>query len=202
MNLIAGSLNIDKGEIIIDGNDISKLSEKKRSKYLGRVYQDPSKGVCPSLTILENMALADNKNKEFNLSKLVKKDRVSYYKELLKPLKLGLENMLNRKVELLSGGQRQSLSLVMASMNMPKLMLLDEHTAALDPKTSKLVMEKTKELIKSNNITTIMITHNMEDAIGYADRVIMLKEGTVVLDELTKNICKDDLDNLYKEEVA
>lgn len=198
LNLIAGTLEIDSGNICINEEDISKLKENKRSKYIGRVYQDPSNGVSPSLTILENMALADNKNKKFNLSGLVDINRINYYKDLLKSLNLGLENMLNSRVKFLSGGQRQSLSLIMATMNNPDLLLLDEHTASLDPKTSKVVMDKTKELINRNNMTTIMITHNMMDAIKYSDRVIMLDQGKIVFDEKSNDIDAEDLDSLYK----
>ena len=197
LNLIAGSLETDGGSILVDGEEISKISEKNRSSYFGRVHQDPSKGVSPSLTILENMALADNKNKRFGLTRLIQKDRIQHYKKLLSTLNLGLEDMVNRKVSLLSGGQRQSLSLLMASMKSPKLLLLDEHTASLDPKTSMVVMDKTQELIRKKDITTLIITHNMRDAVKYSDRVIMLKEGKVVFDELSKNITETDLDRMY-----
>ncbi len=198
LNLIGGNLESDGGSIKIDGEDLVKLSERQRSKYFGRVHQDPSKGVSPSLTILENMALADNKGGKFNLKFLIKKDRIEYYKDLLRPLNLGLEDMLESKVSLLSGGQRQSLSLVMASMKHPKLLLLDEHTASLDPKTSRVVMNKTKNLIEEKNITTIMITHNMKDAVEFTDRVIMLKEGEIFMDEKSENISEKDLNDLYK----
>lgn len=198
MNIIAGSINPDKGSILIDDEDISRLSESKRSKYLGRVFQDPSKGVSPSLTILENMALADNKGGKFSLDRLVDKDRLDYYKKLLAGLGLDLENHLYTKVSLLSGGQRQSLSLLMASMKKPRLLLLDEHTASLDPKTSRLIMEKTRELIKREKITTIMITHNMKDAISYADRVVMLKEGKISFDHMVDEISQEDLESLYR----
>lgn len=198
MNIIAGSINPDKGSILIDDEDISRLSESKRSKYLGRVFQDPSKGVSPSLTILENMALADNKGGKFSLDRLVDKDKLDYYKKLLAGLGLDLENHLYTKVSLLSGGQRQSLSLLMASMKKPRLLLLDEHTASLDPKTSRLIMEKTRELIKREKITTIMITHNMKDAISYADRVVMLKEGKISFDHRVDEISQEDLESLYR----
>ncbi len=198
LNLIAGSIQLDNGAIYLDGEEISSLAEDKRSKYLGRVYQDPSKGVSPSLSILENMALADNKNGKFNLGGLIRKDRIDYYRSILKTLDLGLEDMLTSKVSLLSGGQRQSLSLIMASMKNPKLLLLDEHTASLDPKTSKVVMEKTKQLIEHTDMTTIMITHNMRDAVEYSDRIIMLNQGQIVLDEKTENISEADLEGLYK----
>ncbi|MDO5028308.1 MAG: ATP-binding cassette domain-containing protein [Bacillota bacterium] len=199
MNLIGGNILPDAGSISLDGKDLSQVKESKRSKYIGRVYQNPSMGVCPSLSILENMALADNKNKAYNLSPLIKKDKIGYYKDLLKSLDLGLENILDKKVYLLSGGQRQSLSLIMAAMKDPKVLLLDEHTAALDPKTSQLVMAKTKELIKEKSTTTIMITHKLEDALDYADRVVMLKEGKIYVDQKTKDLSLDDLASLYRE---
>lgn len=199
MNLIGGNILPDTGTIALEGKDLSHVKESKRSKYIARVYQDPSMGVCSSLSILENMALADNKNQAYNLSPLIKKDKIGYYKALLEALDLGLENILDKKVYLLSGGQRQSLSLVMAAMKNPKLLLLDEHTAALDPKTSQLVMEKTKELIKEKSTTTVMITHKLEDALTYADRVIMLKEGKIYLDQKTAKLSLVDLENLYRE---
>ena len=199
MNLIGGNILADAGSISLDGKDLSSIKERKRSKYIARVYQDPSMGVCPSLTILENMALADNKNEVYNLSPLIKRDRINYYKDLLRPLDLNLENIMDRKVSELSGGQRQSLSLVMAAMKNPKVLLLDEHTAALDPKTSKLVMEKTRDLIREKSTTTIMITHKLADALTYADRVVMLKDGHIYLDAKTKDLKLDDLENLYGE---
>ncbi|MDO5725627.1 MAG: ATP-binding cassette domain-containing protein [Tissierellia bacterium] len=193
LNLIAGTLFPDSGLIEIDGEDITNKSEAQRAYALGRVHQDPSKGVAPELSILENMALADSKNGKFGLHRLIKKNRIDYYREILSGLDLGLENILDRKVKLLSGGQRQSLSLLMASMKEPKLLLLDEHTASLDPKTSKTVMKLTKELIENSHITTIMISHNLEDALNYCDRVIMLKEGRIELDKPCKNLSSDDL---------
>jgi len=201
LNLIAGSLKIDDGTIEVDGEDIAKLKEEKRAKYIGRVHQNPSMGVAPSLTILENMSIADKKNEKFGLNKLVKKDRIIYYKEQLKTLDLGLENMLDTKVKFLSGGQRQSLSLLMASMKHPKILLLDEHTAALDPKTSKVVMDKSVELIKDRNITTLMITHDMKDAVEYSDRIIMLEEGRLVLDKKSSEITPEELYKIYEEKI-
>lgn len=199
LNLIAGSIKADQGEIKLGEEIITDLSEKDRAQYFGRVHQDPSKGVSPSLSILENMALADNKNNKYGLKFLVNKSRIDDYKDQLSSLNLGLENMLDRKVSLLSGGQRQSLSILMAAMKRPKLLLLDEHTAALDPKTSKVVMNKTKELLNNRNITTLMITHNMSDAVNYSDRVIMLKEGEIVLDESADNLSVEDLEKMYQE---
>lgn len=201
MNLIAGSLEADAGTIEIDGVDISKYKEEKRSKYIGRVHQNPSMGVSPSLTILENMALADKKNEKFTLRKLIKKDRIEYYKEQLKTLDLGLENKLDSRVDLLSGGQRQSLSLLMASMKHPKILLLDEHTAALDPKTSRVVMNKTIDLIKNKKLTTVMITHDMRDAVEYSDRVIMLERGKIVLDKKSSEITEEELYKIYQDKI-
>ena len=202
LNMVGGSVVADKGEIILNNRDISSLCEEKRAIYIGRVYQNPSMGVCPSLTILENMALADKKGESFSLRSLVRKARIPKYIELLKDLDLGLEDKLNTKVKYLSGGQRQSLSLIMAAMKYPELLLLDEHTAALDPKTSKVVMEKTRELIQKYKITTIMISHNMKDAIEYSDRIIMLDKGQVVLDKSSSEITERELINIYGERIA
>lgn len=201
LNIIAGNLLPEFGQIEIDNINLSKLSEKDRSKYLSRVYQDPSMGVSPSLSILENMAIADNKGKKFNLTRLIDKKRIDYYKNLLKPLDLGLENMLDTKVSLLSGGQRQSLALVMASMNKPKLFLLDEHTAALDPKTSKVVMTRTRKLIEDTKMTTLMITHNMRDAVEHSDRIIMLNEGKVIFDKSSKDTSSEELEAIYANQI-
>lgn len=201
MNLIAGSLEADDGVIKIEGEDISKLKEEKRAKYIGRVHQNPSMGVSPSLTILENMALADKKNEKFYLKKLIRKDRIDYYKQQLKTLDLGLENKLNSRVDLLSGGQRQSLSLLMAAMKHPKVLLLDEHTAALDPKTSRVVMNRTVDLIKNKKLTTIMITHDMRDAVEFSDRIIMLERGKIVLDKRSTEITEKELHKIYQDKI-
>lgn len=198
LNIIAGSIPMDSGKIILKGKDISNLREEKRALHIGRVYQDPSMGVSPSLTILENMSLADKKGERFGLKKLIKKENIDKYIEALKSLDLGLENKLNTKVKFLSGGQRQSLSLLMAAMKHPDLLLLDEHTAALDPKTSHVVMRKTKELLDKYNMTTIMISHNMKDAIEYSDRIIMLDKGEVVFDKASKEATEEELLAIYK----
>jgi putative ABC transport system ATP-binding protein len=201
LNIISGSIMADQGEIMLDENDIGKLSEEKRAIHIGRVHQDPSMGVSPSLTILENMSLADKKGEGFALRKLVNKKRIPKYIELLKDLDLGLEDKLDTKVKFLSGGQRQSLSLIMAAMKFPDLLLLDEHTAALDPKTSHVVMSKTKELIDKYKMTTIMISHNMKDAIDYSDRVIMLDKGEIVLDKASKDITEDEIMDFYRSKL-
>ena len=198
LNMIGGSILNDSGEILLNGDDISKLQEDKRAIHIGRVYQDPSTGVSPALTILENMSLADKKGEKFTLKKLIKKNNIDRYVQLLKSLDLGLEYKLNTKVKFLSGGQRQSLSLIMAAMKLPDLLLLDEHTAALDPKTSHVIMKKTKELIDKYQITTIMISHNMKDAIEYSDRIVMLDKGKVVLDKPSSQVTEDELIEIYR----
>lgn len=202
LNMIAGNILNDKGSIKVNDKDISKLREEERAIYIGRVYQNPSMGVSPSLTILENMSLADKKGESFSLRRLIKKDRIDHYKEILSQLDLGLENKLNTKVKFLSGGQRQSLSLVMATMKHPDILLLDEHTAALDPKTSKVVMEKTMELIEKYSITTIMISHNMKDAIDYSHRIIMLDDGKIVFDKPSEQVVEQELIDIYAQKLV
>ncbi len=196
-NLISGSLKDNGGNIILGGTDISKMKEEERAAKIGKVHQDPSKGVSPSLTILENLSLAAKKSEKFSLRKLIKKDNISKFTELLKELDLGLENKLNTQVKFLSGGQRQALSLIMATLKKPELLLLDEHTAALDPKTSKMIMVKTKQLIDKQNITAMMISHNLRDAVKYSDRIIMLDKGRVILDVKSKDITEGELSKVY-----
>lgn len=198
LNMIGGSIDSDSGQIILNGENVAHLREEKRAIYIGRVHQDPSMGVSPSLTILENMSLADKKGEKFTLRRLIRKSRIEAYKELLKTLDLGLEDKLDTKVKFLSGGQRQSLSLIMATMKHPDLLLLDEHTAALDPKTSHVIMKKTKALIDKYKMTTIMISHNMKDAIEYSDRIIMLDKGQVILDKPSSEVTEGELINIYK----
>ena len=196
-NIISGVIQPEHGEIILNGKSINNLKENERAKYIGRVHQNPSMGVSPSLTILENISLSDKKCQKFTLRKLIKKNKIENYKEILKTLDLGLENKLDTEVKFLSGGQRQSLSLLMATLNKPELLLLDEHTAALDPKTSRLIMEKTKELIKTQSITTMMISHNVKDTIKYSDRIVMLDKGSIILDVRNKDISEKELIGIY-----
>lgn len=181
-NIINGTTKPDSGYIYLDSIDITSMQEHKRSSFIGRVFQDPKSGTCPSMTILENMSLADNKNKHFNLKWGINKKRISFYKEQISLLNLGLENKLNTKVGALSGGQRQSLALLMSTIVTPKLLLLDEHTAALDPKTSENIMMLTQNLVISKKITTIMITHNLKYAVKYGNRIIMMHKGSIVID--------------------
>lgn len=182
LNAIAGVWPVDEGSILIDGEDVTGLSEYKRATYLGRVFQDPMTGTAAQMEIIENLALADRRGKGRGLQWAVsKKDRLKYY-ELVKELDLGLETRLTAKVGLLSGGQRQALTLLMATLQRPKVLLLDEHTAALDPKTAAKVLETTDRIVGENNLTTLMVTHNMRDAIAHGNRLIMMNEGNIILD--------------------
>lgn len=203
LNAVAGVWQVDEGQILIDGEDVTKLSEHKRAKYLGRVFQDPMTGTAATMGIEENLALAKRRGKIRTLrSRITKKEREEY-KELLKILDLGLEDRLTSKVGLLSGGQRQALTLLMATLQKPKLLLLDEHTAALDPKTAAKVLATTQKIVEKDKLTTLMITHNMKDAITYGNRLIMMMDGKIILDirgEEKKNLTVEDL--LRKFEVA
>ncbi|WP_290770750.1 ATP-binding cassette domain-containing protein [Anaerofustis sp.] len=202
LNLICGSLTPEKGKIILNGEDITSQKEYVRSRKIGRVYQDPSMGTCPSMTILENMSLADNKGKPYGLSFGTNKKRIAYYKELLSKLNLGLEDMLESKVGALSGGQRQAMALLMTTMADIEFLILDEHTAALDPKTAQLIMELTDEIVREKNITTIMVTHNLRFAVEYGNRIIMMHKGNVLVDKAGEdkdNIVVDDLLDKFNE---
>ena len=182
LNAIAGVWKPDEGKILIDGADITPMPEHKRAKFLGRVFQDPMMGTAADMQIIENLALAKRRGKRRTLAWHITKKEKEEYKALLASLDLGLENRLSSKVGLLSGGQRQAVTLLMASLNSPKLLLLDEHTAALDPKTSAKVLEITDRIVTENKLTTLMITHNMKDAIAHGNRLIMMHEGKVVVD--------------------
>ena len=182
LNAVAGTWKVDEGQIIIDGIDVTKLSEHKRAAYLGRVFQDPMTGTAATMGIEENLALAKRRGKSRLLRSGITKAEREEYKELLKILGLGLEDRLTSKVGLLSGGQRQALTLLMATLQKPKLLLLDEHTAALDPGAAEKVMALTKKIVEENKITTLMITHDMEYALEYGSRTIMLDSGKIVMD--------------------
>ncbi|MFO7785374.1 MAG: ABC transporter ATP-binding protein [Thermodesulfobacteriota bacterium] len=182
LNLISGTFPPDEGEIYINGDNVTHLPEHRRAGYLGRIFQDPLMGTASSMTIEENLAMADLRGQSRGLTWGVKKARREHYRETLKMLDLGLENRLKDSVSLLSGGQRQSLTLLMATLSMPKLLLLDEHTAALDPKTADLVMELTEKIVAENRLTTIMVTHNMNQAIKHGNVMIMLHEGKLKFD--------------------
>lgn len=182
LNAIAGVWKPDQGTVEIDGVDVTNMPEHKRAAFLGRVFQDPMKGTAPDMEIAENLAIASMRGLRRKFVWGVKKADRAQYKELLATLELGLEDRLSTKVGLLSGGQRQAVTLLMATLRRPKLLLLDEHTAALDPKTAAKVLEITNKLVTENNLTTLMITHNMHDAIAYGNRLIMMHEGRIVVD--------------------
>lgn len=181
LNLIMGSIEPDAGTVCLDDKDITRDELHVKNTYISKVYQDPSMGTAPSMTVFENLSMADNKGKKFNFSFGLNQKRKAYYEQLLSELGLGIEKQMDTEVGMLSGGQRQCLALLMVTLNKPKLLLLDEHTAALDPKTSKIILDKTNEIVRKNQITTLMITHNLEDAITYGDRIIMLHEGEIIL---------------------
>lgn len=182
LDTITGNITPDSGKINIDGKDITDMPKHKRGSFISKVYQNPSVGTAPSMTVFENLSMADNKGKTFGFSLGLNKKRKEYYRSLLKELGLGIENQMDTEVKSLSGGQRQCLALIMATLNKPKVLLLDEHTAALDPKTSKIIMNKTREIVEKNGILTLMITHNLQDAINYGNRLIMLHNGEILLD--------------------
>lgn len=189
LNAVSGRLLVDSGEISIDGNKVNKMSEHKRARYIGRVFQDPLAGTAPNLTIEENLAIALLRGKRRGLGFALTSKRREHFKQELERLELGLENRLTAKVGLLSGGQRQALSLLMAGFTQPKIMLLDEHTAALDPQRAELVTTLTEKIVADGNLTTLMVTHNMEQAIRLGNRLIMMHEGQIVYeaDQATKS---------------
>ena len=202
MNAVAGTFPIDEGRILIDGEDVTRYPEHKRAALLGRVFQDPMMGTAPTMEIQENLALALRRGKKRGLKwGISKAEREDYY-ELLKTLGLGLEERMSAKVGLLSGGQRQALTLLMAALQRPKLLLLDEHTAALDPKTAAKVLELSEKIVTENELTTLMITHNMRDAIRYGNRLIMMDAGHIVADisgEAKKKLSVQDLLALFTD---
>ena len=202
LNAVAGTWLVDEGQILIDKTDVTKLPEHKRAIYLGRVFQDPMTGTAATMGIEENLALAKRRGKTRLLGPGITKKEREEYKELLKTLGLGLEDRLTSKVGLLSGGQRQALTLLMATLKKPKLLLLDEHTAALDPKTAAKVLEITDMIVNRDHLTTLMITHNMQDAISHGNRLIMMMDGKIILDiegeEKKKLTVRDLLDQFER----
>lgn len=200
LNAVAGVWPVDSGQILIDGIDVTGLPEHKRAKYLGRVFQDPMTGTAADMQIDENLSIAARRGKKRTLKNGVTKKEREEYREILKKLDLGLEDRLSSKVGLLSGGQRQAITLIMASLMHPKLLLLDEHTAALDPATAAKVLKITNEIVTENNITTVMVTHNMKDAIRLGNRLIMMYDGKIIYDvsgEEKKNLKVQDLLDLF-----
>ena len=196
LNIICGSMPLDSGRIIIGGKDITSMPEYKRQRRIGRVYQNPAMGTCPHMTILENMALADNKGKPFNLLPGTNRQRINYYKEQLHSLGLGLEDKLHVKVGVLSGGQRQAMALLMSTMTPIEFLILDEHTAALDPKTAEVIMELTDQIVREKNLTTIMVTHNLRYAVEYGDRLIMMHQGSAIIDSADEDKASLKVDDI------
>lgn len=202
LNLVSGNIAIDAGKIILDNKEITNQKEYIRAKKIGRVFQDPSKGTVNSMTISENFALAENKGKMYGLTFGLNKTKISTYKELVSSLGLGLEDKMDTLVGSLSGGQRQALALLIATMTPIDLLLLDEHTAALDPKTSQDIMELTNKIVKEKNITTLMVTHNLRFAVEYGSRLLMFNKGEIVIDkngEDKQKLVVDDLLSTFNE---
>ena len=202
LNMVAGVFPVDSGSITVDGVDVTKLPEHKRAKYLGRVFQDPMMGTASTMWIEENMAIASRRGLARTLRWGISSKQRAEYKKMLAQFGLGLENRLSTSVSLLSGGQRQALTLLMATMRQPKLLLLDEHTAALDPKTAATVLELTDKIVSENHLTTMMITHNMKDAIAHGNRLIMMNNGQIIFDvkgEEKKKLTVEDLLRKFSE---
>lgn len=202
MNAVSGSCEIDNGRIFLDGKNITNLKEHQRARHIGRLFQDPLRGTAPNMTIEENLGLAYSRGKRRSLSPGIKMKDVAFFREKLKELDLGLEDRLKTPVGLLSGGQRQALTLLMATIVTPKLLLLDEHTAALDPKTAGKVMELTDKIVKQNKITTLMITHNISNALEYGNKTLVMSQGKVILvleGEERQNMTVEKLMRLYSD---
>ena len=199
LNLICGSIPLDAGQIKIGNEDITNMPEFKRQKRIGRVYQNPAMGTCPSMTILENMALADNKGKPFNLRPGTNRQRVEFYRAQLHMLGLGLEDKMDVKVGVLSGGQRQAMALLMSTMTPIEFLILDEHTAALDPKTADIIMELTDKVVKEKHLTTIMVTHNLRYAVEYGNRLLMMHQGHAIIDKAGEEKKQIQIDHILEK---
>ena len=202
LNIICGSSPIEAGDVLVDGKSIAKLKDYQRYASMGRVYQDPAAGTCPGLTMLENLSLADNKGKPFGLARGVNRQRRDFYREQLRELGLGLEDKLDVKMGALSGGQRQAVALLMATMTPLRFLILDEHTAALDPKTAETIMELTNKVVREKKLTAMMVTHNLRYAVEYGDRILMMNQGRVVLDrsgEEKKATSIDDVLGMFNQ---
>lgn len=199
LNIICGSILLDEGTIRIGNEDITKMAEYKRQRRIGRVYQNPAMGTCPSMTIAENMSLADNKGKFFNLRPGKNKQRIDFYRESLRTLGLGLEDKMDVKVGVLSGGQRQAMALLMSTMTPIEFLILDEHTAALDPKTAETIMELTDRIVREKNLTTIMVTHNLRYAVDYGNRLLMMHQGKAIMDKAGTEKEETRIDDILKK---
>lgn len=202
LNIICGSIPVSGGEVLIDSNNVNGLREYQRYRMIGRVYQNPAAGTCPNMTILENMSLADNKGKRYGLSFGVNYSRKQYYREQLSTLGLGLEDKLDVRLGALSGGQRQAVSLLMATLTPIDFLILDEHTAALDPRTAEIIMRLTDKVIKEKHLTAIMVTHNLRYAVEYGTRLIMMDKGNIILDKSgdeKQNAQVDDILDIFNK---
>ena len=196
LNIICGTIPIDEGQVLVGGENITHMPEHKRHRRIGRVYQDPARGTCPSMTILENISMADNKGNPFNLLPCVNRRKTETYRDMLAQLGLGLEDKLGVRVGSLSGGQRQAMALLMSTMTPIEFLILDEHTAALDPKTAEIIMQLTGKIVAEKHLTTIMVTHNLRYAVEYGDRLLMMHQGRAELDlsgAAHKNLRVEDL---------
>ena len=199
LNIICGSIPIEGGDVLVGGTSITKLKDYQRYATMGRVYQNPAAGTCPNLTMLENLSLADNKGKSFGLGRAINRRRVDQYREQLRSLGLGLEDKLDVKMGALSGGQRQAVSLLMATMTPLKFLILDEHTAALDPKTAEVIMALTDKVVREKKLTAMMVTHNLRYAVEYGDRILMMDRGHVVLDRAGGEKQRTSIDDILTQ---
>ena len=202
LNIICGSIPIEAGDVLVGGKSIARLRDYRRYAVMGRVYQNPAAGTCPNLTMLENLSLADNKGRRFGLGRAMDRRRMDAYREQLSSLGLGLEDKLDVKMGALSGGQRQAVSLLMATMTPLRFLILDEHTAALDPKTAEIIMTLTDKVVREKHLTAMMVTHNLRHAAQYGDRILMMNQGRVVLDrsgEEKRHTSMEDLLTMFNQ---
>ena len=200
LNIICGSIPVEGGQVLIDGRDITRSADYKRYARIGRIFQNPATGTCPDLTMLENLSLADNKGKPFGLSRAISKNRIDFFREQLASLQLGLEDKLHVKMGALSGGQRQAVALLMVTLSPLDFLILDEHTAALDPHTAEIIMQLTDRVVKEKKLTAMMVTHNLRYAVEYGSRILMMDRGHVVLDvdgEKKQNMKVDDILDIF-----
>ena len=199
LNIICGSIPVEGGDVLVGGRSISKLKDYQRYATMGRVYQNPAAGTCPNLTMLENLSLADNKGRPFGLGRGINRKRVDFYREQLRALDLGLEDKLDVKMGALSGGQRQAVALLMATMTPLEFLILDEHTAALDPKTAEIIMRLTNQVIREKHLTAMMVTHNLRHAVEYGDRMLMMNRGHIVLDRSGAEKAATSVDDILQQ---
>ena len=199
LNILCGSIPLDGGDVLVGGKSIRKQKDFQRYATIGRVYQNPSLGTCPNLTMLENMSLADNKGRPFGLGRGINRKRVDFYREQLRALDLGLEDKLDVKMGALSGGQRQAVALLMATMTPLEFLILDEHTAALDPKTAEIIMRLTNQVIREKHLTAMMVTHNLRHAVEYGDRMLMMNRGHIVLDRSGAEKAATSVDDILQQ---